>query len=61
MTSNGKFIYVFDEDARDRLLKAGFTLLSSDAKNGIYVFANDNGLQFSLGGTEHIVTNTMSF
>ena len=61
MTSNGKFIYVFDEDARNLMLKAGFVLLRGDVKNGIYVFANDNRLQFSFNGMEHIVTNTMSF
>jgi len=61
MTNTGKFIYVFDSETRDKLLKAGFTLLKSDAESGAYIFAADNRLQFSLEGVEHIKTNTLSF
>ena len=58
----GKFIYVFDSAARDKLLKAGFTLLRSDAKNNTYVFATDNRtMQFSFDGIEHIESNMLSF
>ena len=60
--NEGKFIYVFDETSRDVMLKAGFTLLASDAKNKVFVFARDsaNGY-FSFEGMDHILSNTLSF
>jgi len=36
-----KFLYVFDEATRDRLLKRNFKLLKSNEKDNVYVFIND--------------------
>lgn len=44
----GKFIYVFDSAARDILAKAGFLLLKSDERNHMWVFAEDDSLNFDL-------------
>lgn len=47
--SMNKFIYVFNEDAKKKLLEKNFTLLKSDARNNIYVFENkpEQRLNFS--------------
>lgn len=56
-----KFIYVFTEDDRDKLLKAGHHILVNDEQNSIYVFASDNTIYFSLNGiTDYISSNTIS-
>ncbi len=35
-----KFIYVFGDAARDKLMAAGYTLMKGDPKKGLYVFLN---------------------
>ena len=60
--NNGRFIYVFDTDARDKLLKAGFTLLSKDEANNIFVFLKDgSNAVFALNNVQHVLSNTLSF
>lgn len=56
-----RFIYVFSEAARDRLLNAGYRLLKSDAKNNVYIFGNDPNVVFCIGGLGEIKTNTLTF
>lgn len=41
MTMNGRFIYVFSEDAKDALLRLGFQQLKTDGAGKIFIFAND--------------------
>ena len=36
--TNGKFIYVFDTDSRDKLLRAGYTMLAKDERSNIFIF-----------------------
>ena len=36
-----KFIYVFREEDRDVLIEKGYALLTSDAKQHLYVFENE--------------------
>lgn len=55
-----KFIYVFDEQSRDQLLKDGFRLIQSDEKKRVYVFLNSPEILFSLNGASCIQTNTIS-
>lgn len=61
MLSMEKFIYVFDKDARDELLSAGFKLLKSDKKNEVYIFANQMDMAFALAGISFIRTDTLTF
>lgn len=56
-----RFIYVFSEEARDRLLAAGYTLLKSDGKNNTYIFDNDPRVAFSFSGIGELKTDTLSF
>lgn len=56
-----KFLYVFNKEARDRLLEANYTLLKSDEKNEIYVFANQMDMTFALADISYIRSNTLSF
>lgn len=56
-----KFLYVFSKDARDSLLSANYTLLKSDEKNEIYVFANQLDMTFALSDISFIRSNTLTF
>lgn len=38
---DGRFIYVFSEDAKDALLHLGFQQLKADTAGKIFIFAND--------------------
>ena len=59
---NGKFLYVFDVGSRDKLLKAGYTMLASDEKNAIFVFIGDSSAKiFTLDDVEHVYSNTLTF
>lgn len=55
------FIYVFDEDARDKLLDMNYKLLKRDEKNHIYVFVNEDREVFTLDGISHILSDTITF
>lgn len=35
---SGHFIYVFNSEDRDNMVKSGFHLLKSDEKNNVFVF-----------------------
>lgn len=54
-----KFIYVYTEDARDKMKAAGYTLLKS--ANGIYVFLNENRLNFAKLDISYILSDTLTF
>ncbi len=58
-----KFIYVFSDENRDRLLACGCTLLKSDTKNQRYVFANDgSALMFdALTSMSYIKSDSITF
>lgn len=56
-----KFVYVFDDEARDALLKLYFTMLKGNSKNHIYVFVNDMQDQFQLDGIDYVLSNTLTF
>lgn len=56
-----KFLYVFNKEARDRLLEANYTLLKSDEKNETYVFADQMDMTFALADISYIRSNTLSF
>lgn len=59
--NEGKFIYVFSTAARDRLIKAGYTLLKSDEINNAYIFENNPKIVFSFNGIGELKTNTLTF
>ncbi len=63
MHENGMMIYVFDTASRDELLRAGFLMLKEDERNGIWVFAADDTLQFNLDSAtfRYVDSNTLTF
>ena len=60
----GKFIYVFDTDARDKLLSANYQLLKADEQQNIFVFENKETRTFSANGAEDftfVLSDTLTF
>ena len=56
-----KFIYVFSEDARDKLIKLGYKLIKSDERNRAYIFENSDILKFEQLDISAIKSNTLTF
>lgn len=60
-----KFIYVYTPDARDTLMKAGYKLLKTDKRNGIYVFENvevpNSTQQFAINNISSIKSDVLTF
>ncbi len=60
-----KFIYVFNKEDKDKMLKRGFTLLKNDERNSMYVFALtvSDGFSFELldGVEKYTFSNTLTF
>jgi hypothetical protein len=56
-----RFLYVFDENARDELITAGFQILKSDKQNNVYVFANRMDMAFELSNVTFVRSNTLTF
>lgn len=55
------FIYVFNEEARDKLLDMQFKMLKSDKNNHIYIFVNDGKGNFSIDDISYVLSNTLTF
>jgi len=53
-----KFIFVFDEQTKNRLLSSGYVLIQ-ECHGQIYVFENNTKLQFNFDDVKHIFTNRM--
>ena len=58
---NSRFVYVFDEKARDLLLEQNFLLLKSDSINNIFIFENDTSKNDVLRGIIYMTSNTLTF
>lgn len=60
-----KFICVFDENAKNKLLDAKFMLLTEDTYNRIFFFENMDHLNetqnTALDSVSYILTNTLTF
>lgn len=57
----GKFIYVFTEDDKDKMLLAGFSLIRADSKNKMFVFENKNTMNFSLANIKYVLSDMLTF
>lgn len=59
----GRFLYVFSEDARDKLLSRKFEMIKEDKQNNIFIFLNQisNDLAFSVNDISYIESNTLTF
>lgn len=54
-----KFIYAFTENARDKLLASGYTIINEN--NKYYVFENKPEMCFSLEPSEYVFSNILTF
>ncbi len=59
----GKLIYVYQRDARDKLVQAGFLMLKSDERSRIWVFARDSvpGYDLERADFSYILSDTLTF
>lgn len=55
------FVYVFDEDAKKKMLELQFELLKADSKNHIYVFVNDGHKNFAMDDISCIMSDVLTF
>jgi hypothetical protein len=56
-----KFIYVFDDKARDTLLGMGYELLKNDGNKKMYVFVNKEPSDLRYACVEHALSDTLTF
>ncbi len=57
-----KFIYVFSNEDKRKLLEAGYLLLKEDSQNEIYIFNAPNELSFALNAIgDYMESNTLTF
>ena len=55
------FIYVFDADAKNKLLEMQFMMLKSDDKNNVYIFVNDDNKNFVVEDIPYVISDTLTF
>lgn len=55
------FIYVFDEEGRDRLLALQYEMLKCDDKKSIYVFLNKERQDFSNNDFKFALSDMLTF
>lgn len=55
------FIYVFDADAKNKLLEMQFMMLKSDDKNNVYIFVNDDNENFVVDDIPYVISDTLTF
>ena len=56
-----KFIYVFAEEDRDKLMSLGYILIKADCRQDIYVFENKQTMTFDLNEMKFVYSNTITF
>lgn len=55
------FIYVFDAEAKEKLLALSFTLLKEDKVHHKYVFVNDGRHDFAIPDIEYVASDVLTF
>lgn len=56
-----KFIYVFSEQEKDKLLAMKYEMIKRDKEKHIYVFLNKERLDFALGDIKYALSDTLTF
>ena len=57
-----KFIYVFSQDDKEKLITAGYNLLKADTQNDIYTFEANEKLNFVLNSlVEFVESDKLTF
>lgn len=57
----GKFIYVFSVDARDKLSASNYNLIKSDEDRNMYVFENNGSLTFTNDIQSYVYSDILTF
>lgn len=55
------FIYVFCDDAKDKMLALGYKLLKSDVSSSTYVFVNNGRKDFAHADISYILSDILTF
>lgn len=55
------FIYVFDKDARDKLLAMQYEMLVQHSNDRIFVFLNKDRVDFAANDFQFALTDTLFF
>ncbi|MBS4879571.1 MAG: hypothetical protein KH138_04575 [Firmicutes bacterium] len=56
-----KFIYVFGEDGKSKMLQLGYELVSSNKKNDVYVFLNQDRQNFENLDVKAVFSDMLTF
>lgn len=57
-----EFLYVFNEQDRDKLIQSGFVLMKSDEANSVYIFKTKDEVTFSDSGVDkYYLTDVLTF
>lgn len=56
-----KFIYVFSELEKDRLLAMKYEMVKCDKDQHIYVFLNKARIDFAVGDIKYALSDTLTF
>lgn len=56
-----KFIYVFSINERDSLLERGLTLLKSNDAANVFIFLNDERMDFANENITYVISDTLTF
>lgn len=56
-----KFIYVFNIEAHNRLIRMGYVLFQADYKNSMYVFLNDPNKDIDKADVSYFLSDTATF
>ena len=55
------FVYVFDEDTKDKMIALGYELLKESENGKEFVFCIDNSFTYSLSDTKYVVSDVLTF
>lgn len=56
-----KFIYVFGDEAKEKMCSLGYKLLKSNKNTQVHIFANRNEMEFSALGIPCVLSDTLTF
>ena len=62
MMNNSNFIYVFSDKDKDALISLGYTLIKSDERAGVFIFANNKDIaRFAASDINFVLSSTLTF
>lgn len=56
-----KFIYVFNVEDKNKMLKFGYDIVKDDTKSNVYVFLARENFQFDLIDVAYVESDTLTF